>query len=140
MRSLNSLSNLKAKQPEPIVNLSQQQQRQHQKYHHHHHHHYHHQQHQKHQQQQSQTQQSSQESQKNQRSHQQKQKSLGNQKQIILGQDKLDTLYVANLSEDINKSDLFELFGLRKQTISVTTLISKYHFLKILGKKEALRM
>ena len=45
----NSLSNLKAKQSEPIVNLSQQQQRQHQKYHHQH------QQHQKYQQQQSQT-------------------------------------------------------------------------------------
>ena len=37
----NSLSNLKAKQPEPIVNLSQQQQRQHQKYYHHPHHHHH---------------------------------------------------------------------------------------------------
>ena len=33
----NSLSNLKAKRPEPIVNLGQQQQRQFQKYHHHHH-------------------------------------------------------------------------------------------------------
>ena len=40
----NSLSNLKAKQPESIVNLSQQQQRQHQKYYHHPHHHHHHQQ------------------------------------------------------------------------------------------------
>ena len=36
-----------------------------------------------------------------------------NQKQIILGQDELDTLYVGNLSEDINESDLFELFRLR---------------------------
>ena len=27
-----------------------------------------------------------------------------------------------------------------QQTISVTTLMSKYHFLKILGKKEALLM
>ena len=44
---------------------------------------------------------------------QQKQQSLGNQKQIILGQDELDTLYVGNLSEDINESDLFKLFGLR---------------------------
>ena len=50
-----SLSTLKAKQPEPIINLSQQQQRQHRKYHHQYHHH---QQHQQHQQQQSQTQQS----------------------------------------------------------------------------------
>ena len=45
-------------------------------------------------------------------SRQQKQQGLGNQKQIILGQDELDTLYVGNLSEDINESDLFELFGL----------------------------
>ena len=51
-----SLSTLKAKQPEPIIYLSQQQQRQHQKYHHLYHHH---QQHQKHQQQQSQKQQPS---------------------------------------------------------------------------------
>ena len=36
------LSNLKTKQPEPIVNLNQLQQRQHQKYHHYHHHHNHH--------------------------------------------------------------------------------------------------
>ena len=35
-----SLSTLKAKQPEPIINLSQQQQRQHQKYHHQYHHHH----------------------------------------------------------------------------------------------------
>ena len=62
----NSLSNLKAKQPETKVNLSQQQQRQHQKYHHHHHHQQ--QQHQKYQQQQNQTKQPSQESQKNQSS------------------------------------------------------------------------
>ena len=102
----NSLSTLKAKQPEPIINLSKQQQRQHQKYHHQ----YHHQQHQKHQQQQSQKQQSSEQSQKSQSSRQQKQQGLGNQKQIILGQDELDTLYVGNLSEEINESDLFELF------------------------------
>ena len=42
----NSLSTLKAKQPEPIINLSQQQQRQHRKYHHQYHHHQQHQQHQ----------------------------------------------------------------------------------------------
>ena len=52
----NSLSTLKAKQPERIINLSEHQQQQHQKYHHqyhhYHHHHHHHQQHQKHQQQQ----------------------------------------------------------------------------------------
>ena len=41
-----SLSTLKAKQPEPIINLSQQQQRQHRKYHHQYHHHQQHQQHQ----------------------------------------------------------------------------------------------
>ena len=46
-------------------------------------------------------------------SRQQKQQGLGNQKQIILGQDELDTLYVGNLSEDIIESDLSELFGLR---------------------------
>ena len=45
-------------------------------------------------------------------SRQQKQQGLGNQKQIILGQDELDT-YVGNLSEDIIESDLSELFGLR---------------------------
>ena len=56
----NSLSTLKAKQPEPIINLSKLQQRQHQKYHHQ----YHHQQHQKHQQEQSQKQQSSEQAQK----------------------------------------------------------------------------
>ena len=105
----NSLSTLKAKQPEPIINLSKQQQRQHQKYHHQ----YHHQQHQKHQQQQSQKQQSSEQSQKSQSSRQQKQQGLGNQKQIILGQDELDALHVENISEDISESDLFELFGLR---------------------------
>ena len=52
----NSLSTLKAKQPESIIDLSQQQQRQHQKYHHQYHNH---QQHQKHKQQQSQKQQPS---------------------------------------------------------------------------------
>ena len=46
-------------------------------------------------------------------SRQQKQQSLGNQKKVILGQDELDALYVGYLSEDINESDLFELFGLR---------------------------
>ena len=105
----NSLSILKAKQPEPIINLSEQQQRQHEKYRHQ----YHLQQRRKHQQQRSQQQQPSQQSQKIQSSRQQKQQGLGNQKQIILGQDELDTLYVGNLSEDINESDLFELFGLR---------------------------
>ena len=114
----NSLSTLKAKQPVPIIDLNQQQQRQNQKYHHqnhhhHHHHHHHHQQHQKHQQQQSQKQQSSEQSQKSQSSRQQKQQGLGNQKQIILGQDELDALHVENISEDISESDLFELFGLR---------------------------
>ena len=105
-----SLSTLKAKQPEPIIYLSQQQQRQHQKYHHQYHHH---QQHQKHQQQQSQKQQPSEQFLKSLSSRQQKQQGLGHQKQIILGQDELDTLYVGNLSEDINESDLSELFGLR---------------------------
>ena len=41
---------------------------------------------------------------------------MGNQKQIILGQDELDTLYVQSLSEDINESDLIELIGLRTTT------------------------
>ena len=54
-----------------------------------------------------------QQSQKSQSSHQQKQQSLGNQKQIIVGQDELHTLYAGNLSEDISESELFELFGLR---------------------------
>ena len=104
----NSLSTLKVKQPEPIIDLSQQQQRQYQKYHHQYHHH--HQQHQKHKQQQSQKQQPSEQFQKSLSSRQQKQQGLRNQKQIIYGQDELDTLYVGNLSEDINESDLFELF------------------------------
>ena len=79
-----SLSNLKAKQHEPIVNLAKAKQ-------------------------------SNLRSsiKKNQSSRQQKQQSLGNQKKIILGQDELDTLYVRNLSENVNESDLFELFGLR---------------------------
>ena len=105
----NSLSTLKAKQPEPIIDLSQQQQRQHQKYLHQYHHH---QQHQMDKQQQSQKQQPSERFQKSLSSRQQKQQGLGNQKQFILGQDELGTLYVGNLSEDINESDLFELFGL----------------------------
>ena len=105
----NSLSTLNAKQPEPTINLTQQRQRRHQKYHHQYHHH---RQHQKHQQQQIQKQQSSEQSQKSQSSRQKKQQGLGNQKQIILGQDELDTLYVGNLSEDINESDSFELFRL----------------------------
>ena len=63
-------------------------------------------------QQQSQKQQPSERFQKSLSSRQQKQQGLGNQKQFILGQDELDTLYVGNLSEDINESDLFELFGL----------------------------
>ena len=33
-------------------------------------------------------------------------------KKVIPGQDELDTFYVGNLSEDNNKSDLFELFGI----------------------------
>ena len=105
----NSLSTLKAKQPEPIIDLSQQQQWQHQKYLHQYHHH---QQHQMDKQQQSQKQQPTEQFQKSLSSRQQKHQGLGNQKQFILGQDELDTLYVGNLSEDINESDLFELFGL----------------------------
>ena len=98
----NSLSILKAKQPEPIINLSEQQQRQHEKYRHQ----YHLQQHRKHQQQRSQQQQPSQQSQKIQSSRQQKQQGLGNQKQIILGKNELDTLYVGNLSEvKVNESE-----------------------------------
>ena len=38
--------------------------------------------------------------------------SLFNYRNDELGEDELDTLYVGNLSEDINESDLFELFGL----------------------------
>ena len=33
-------------------------------------------------------------------------------KKVIPGQDELDIFYVGNLSEDNNKSDLFELFGI----------------------------
>ena len=47
-----------------------------------------------------------------------------------------DTLYVGNLSEDINEIDLFG----PRTTNSVTPLMSKYHFLKILGNEEALLM
>ena len=65
----NSLFSPKAKQPDPMTNLSQQQQRQHQKYHHQYNHH---QQHQKHQQQQSQKQESSEQSQKSQSFRQKK--------------------------------------------------------------------
>ena len=44
-------------------------------------------------------------------SRQKRQQRLGNQKKIILGQDKLDSLHVGNLSEDINESNLSQLFG-----------------------------
>ena len=124
----NSLSILKAKLPVTITDLSQQQQQQHQKYHHQ----YHHQQYQKHQQQQSQKQQPSEQFQKRLISRQQKQQGLGNQKQIILGQDELDTLYVGNLSEDINESDLFNY--LRDNSDAQIPLSGNT------GKKEALLM
>ena len=132
----NSLSILKAKLPETITDLNQQQQQQHQKYHHQ----YHHQQYQKHQQQQSQKQQPSEQFQKRLISRQQKQQGLGNQKQIILGQDELDTLYVGNLSEDINESDLFELFGLCTTNYLRDNSDAQIQLPGNIGKKEALLM
>ena len=131
----NSLSTLKAKQPEPIIDLSQQQQRQHQKYLHQYHHH---QQHQMDKQQQSQKQQPSERFQKSLSSRQQKQQGLGNQKQFILGQDELDTLYVGNLSEDINESDLFELFGLHSTNYLRDNCDVQIPLSEDTGKKEVL--
>ena len=69
-------------------------------------------------------------SEKIQSSCQQKQQGLGNQKQIFIGQDELDNLYVGNLSEDINEDDLIELFGLRtanylRDNSDVQTLLSE---------------
>ena len=65
---------------------------------------------------------------------------------MILGQDELDT-YVGNLSvgkiyvgKISMKVTYLNYLDFAQQTISVTTLMSKYHFLKILGKKEALLM
>ena len=80
-----------------------------------------------------------QESQKTQSSRQQKQQSLGNQKQIILGQDELDT-YVGNLSEDINRSGLFELFGLRTTNYRCDKSDIQIQLSENTGKKKALRM
>ena len=77
-----------------------------------------------------------QQSQKSQSSRQQKQQGLGNQKQIILGKDELDKM---NLSEIYlmrsMKLTYLNYLDYTQQTISVTTLMSKYHFRKILGKR-----
>ena len=133
----NSLSSLKAKQPEPIIDLRQQQQWQYQKYHHQYHHQ---QQHQKQKQQQSQKPQPSEQFEKSLSSRQQKQHGLGNQKQIILGQDEFDTLYVGNLSEDINESDLFELFGLHTTNYLSDNSDVQIPLSENTGEKEALFM
>ena len=73
-------------------------------------------------------------------SRQQKQQGLGNQKQIILGQDELDTLYVGNLSEDIVESDLSELFGLRTTNYLHDNSDVQILFSENTGKKKALLM
>ena len=113
-----SFSNLKAKQLEQIVNYHQQQQIQ------------------KHQQQQSQ-----QNTTifaaiwKNQSSSQQKQQSLGNQKKFFLFKMNLRH-YMVHIYLKISMKELYlNYLGYAQQTISVTTLISKDHFLEILGKK-----
>ena len=117
----NSLSTPKAKQPEPIINLSQQQQRQHQQ----------------HQQQQSQTQQALEQSQRIQSSRQQKQQGLSNEKQTWSFLVKMNlTYYMLEIClKRSMKVTYLNYLVYAQQIISVTTLTSKCHFLKILGKK-----
>ena len=43
-----------------------------------------------------------------------KQLNLGNQKELILAQDELDTLYVGNVTKVVSENDFFGLLGLRR--------------------------
>ena len=43
-----------------------------------------------------------------------KQLNLGNQKELILAQDELDTLNVGNVTKVVSESDFFGLLGLRR--------------------------
>ena len=58
----------------------------------------------------------------------------------MLGQDELDTLNVGNLSEDINESDLFKLFGLRTTNYPRENSNVQIPLSENTGKKEALLM
>ena len=58
----------------------------------------------------------------------------------MLGQDELDTLHVGNLSEDINESDLFKLFGLRTTNYPRENSNVQIPLSENTGKKEALLM
>ena len=58
----------------------------------------------------------------------------------MLGQDELDTLHVGNLSEDINESDLFEIFGLRTTNYPCDNSNVQIPLSENTGKKEALLM
>lgn len=68
---------------------------------------------------QSQLKQSLQRSQNKQRSLQQNHQSVGTQRKIRLSNNEIDILYVGNLSEDINESDLYELFVFTQNKLSL---------------------
>ena len=65
---------------------------------------------------------------------------MGNQKQIIHGQDERDKLYAGSLSEDISESDLFELFGLHATNYLRENSDVQISLSENTGKKEALVM
>lgn len=68
---------------------------------------------------QSQLKQSLQRSQNKQRSLQQNHQSVGTQRKIRLSNNEIDILYVGNLSEDINESDLYEFFVFTQNKLSL---------------------
>lgn len=68
---------------------------------------------------QSQLKQSLQRSQNKQRSLQQNHQSVGTQRKIRLSNNEIDILYIGNLSEDINESDLYELFVFTQNKLSL---------------------
>ena len=68
---------------------------------------------------QSQLKQSLQRSQNKQRSLQQNHQSVGTLRKIRLSNNEIDILYVGNLSEDINESDLYELFVFTQNKLSL---------------------
>lgn len=70
---------------------------------------------------QSQLKQSLQRSQNKQSSLQQNHQSVGTQRKIRLSNNETDILYVGNLSEDINESDLYELFVFTQNKLSFVT-------------------